>query len=111
MAKGDHLGELEALVLTGVVRAGPSAVGPDVFEELESHSGRAISLASIHVTLRRLEEKGLVRSRIGSTPERGGRPSRRYGLTADGVRALSDFQAMWQRVWHDVELPDPDALT
>lgn len=111
MPKGNHLGEFEALVLTGIVRAGPAASGPNVFEELEARAGRPVSLASIHVTLRRLEDKGLVHSRAGSTPERGGRPSREYALTADGVRALSDFRAMWQRVWHDVQLPDPDAVT
>lgn len=109
MAKGDHLGELEALVLTGIVHAGPAASGPAVYEELEARSGREISLPSIHVTLRRLEEKGLLRSTTGSPPARGGRPSRHYRLTDDGVRALADFRAMWDRVWRGFELPDTEA--
>lgn len=111
MAKGEHLGELEALVLTGVVRVGPSASGPDVFEELEARSRRAVSLPSIHVTLRRLEDKGLLRSTTGSPPARGGRPSREYRLTDEGIWALSEFRDMWRRVWRDFELPDSEAVT
>ncbi len=108
MTKRDHLGQLEALVLAGVGWAGPSATGPAVYEELEERSRRTISLPSIHVTLRRLQEKGLLSSTTGDTPPNGGRPSRHYRLTDEGVRALADFRAMWDRVWHGFEMPDPN---
>jgi PadR family transcriptional regulator len=110
MGRGEHLGELEALVLTGVVRLGPEANGTAVYKELELRSERGTSLPAIHVTLRRLEEKGLLRSDVMDPSPRGGRPRRFYRPTREGIRALDDFRAMWARVWRGLELPDPESL-
>lgn len=110
MGRGEHLGELEALVLAGVVRLGPSANGTAVFADLEARSERELSLPAIHVTLRRLEEKGMLESRLGDPSPRGGRPRRFYRPTPVGVRTLREFREMWTRVWHGLELPDPEAL-
>lgn len=44
-----------------------------------------------YTTLDRLEQKGIVRSRIGEpTPERGGRRRKYFELTAPGARAVRD---------------------
>jgi DNA-binding PadR family transcriptional regulator len=110
MGGRDHLGELEALVLTAVVHAGDEANGVAVYRELEARSGRDPSLPAVHVTLRRLEEKGLLASEVGDSSPRGGRPRRYYRPTPAGVIALREFQAMWQRVWNELELPEPEAL-
>jgi PadR family transcriptional regulator, regulatory protein PadR len=105
------LGEFEALVLTAVVRVGDGANGTAIYQEIEACAeGREVSLPAVHVTLRRLQEKGLLTSRPGDASPRGGRPQRFYGPTADGVRALHEFRALWRRVWHGLELPDPEAL-
>jgi len=49
-----------------------------------------VSLGSVYKTLTRLEDKGLVRSRVGApTPERGGRRKRHYRLQPTGSRALN----------------------
>ncbi len=53
MGRGEHLGELEALILTSVVRVGEGANGTAVYEEIESLAGRDASLPAIPVTLRR----------------------------------------------------------
>jgi len=111
MGRGEHLGELEALVLTGVARLGADANGTAVYQDLETLSERELSLTGVHVTLRRLEEKGLLRSELGDSSSKGGRPRRYYRPTPDGVRALRDFQEMWGRVWHGLELPDPEGST
>lgn len=111
MGRGEHLGELEALILTSVVRVGEGANGTAVYEEMEAHSGRNTSLPAIHVTLRRLEEKGLLVSELGEPSPRGGRPRRYYRPTADGVRALREFRAMWRSAWSGLELPDPETLS
>lgn len=110
MGKGEHLGELEALILTAVVRVGEGANGVAVFEEIETRSGRRASLPAIHVTLRRLEEKALLTSEVGEPSRRGGRPRRYYRPTAAGVCALRDFQEMWRSVWSGLDLPDPEGL-
>ncbi len=111
MGRGEHLGELEALVLTAVVRVGPGANGTAVYQEIEARSGRDVSLPSVHVTLRRLEEKGLLASEVGERSPRGGRHRRFYRPTRDGVRALEGFRTMWQDVWSGLDLPDPEALS
>ena len=48
-----------------------------------------LTLGTIYKTLSRLEDKGLVTSRIGDpTPERGGRRTRCYAVTPAGRREL-----------------------
>ena len=79
--------------------------------EIEERSGRAPSLPSIHVTLRRLEEKGLLTSDTGAPSSRGGRPRRWYRPTLAGVRSLREFQEMWASVWRGLDLSDPEALS
>jgi len=111
MGQGEHLGEFEALVLTAVIRVGQKANGMAVYQEIEERSGREASLPAIHVTLRRLEEKGLLASVVGDTSPRGGRPRRFYRPTPAGVRALREFRAMWRNVWKGLELPDPETLS
>lgn len=111
MGKGDHLGELEALILTSVMRVGTGANGTAVYEEIEACSGREASLPAVHVTLRRLEEKGLLTSNVGKPSPRGGRPRRYYRPTPEGVRAVRAFQEMWHNVWSGLDLPDPEGLS
>jgi DNA-binding PadR family transcriptional regulator len=110
MGRGEHLGELEALVLAAVVRVREQANGTAVYQEIEARSGREVSLPAIHVTLRRLEEKGLLTSEVGEPSPRGGRPRRFYRPTPEGVRSLKEFRTMWRSVWKGLELPDPETL-
>ena len=111
MKRGDHLGELEALVLSAVLRIRDGATGTAIYRELESRAGRDVSLPAIHVTLRRLEAKGLLASDVGDPSPRGGRSQRFYRPTPDGIRSLHEFRAMWQRVWRRLEIPDPESLS
>jgi DNA-binding PadR family transcriptional regulator len=111
MGRGTHLGELEALVLTGVLGAGQRANGAAVYQEIEARSGREVSLPAVHVTLRRLEAKGLLVSAVGEPSPRGGRSRRFYRPTPEGVRALQAFRAMWRTLWRGLELPDPETLS
>ena len=84
------LGELEQVVLLGVLRVGKDAYGVPVHDEIQRRAGRDLTLGTIYKTLTRLEEKGLVVSRIGEpTPERGGRRTRCYAVTPAGKRALA----------------------
>jgi DNA-binding PadR family transcriptional regulator len=110
MGRGEHLGELEALILAAVVRIGDEANGTAVYHEIASRSGRSVSLPAVHVTLRRLEEKDLVRSELGESSRRGGKPRRFYRPTPDGARALHEFREMWRKVWRGLALPDPGGL-
>ena len=83
------LGEFEQLVLIALVRLGPDAYGATVRREIEARAGREVSISAVYTTLERLEQKGLVRSRIGEpTAERGGRRRRHFELLPLGSRAL-----------------------
>jgi DNA-binding PadR family transcriptional regulator len=83
------LGEFEQIVLMALLRIGADAYGAAVVLEIEHRGGRTASLSAVHTTLERLEQKGLVRSRIGDpTPQRGGKRKRHYEVSATGRRAL-----------------------
>jgi DNA-binding PadR family transcriptional regulator len=83
------LGEFEQIVLLALLRIGVDAYGAVVCVEIETRGGRPVSLSAVHTTLERLEQKGLVRSRIGDpTPQRGGKRKRHFEVTASGKRAL-----------------------
>lgn len=85
----DYLGEFEQLVLLAVARLGDVAYGVTIRDVLADRTGRQVSFGAIYSTLRRLESKGLVRSRFGE-PEavRGGRAKKYVELTPRGRTAL-----------------------
>lgn len=83
------LGEFEQLVLLAVLRLGANAYGATIRREIEARAGRELSISAVYTTLQRLEQKGLVRSRIGEPlPERGGRRRKYVELQPAGARAL-----------------------
>jgi DNA-binding PadR family transcriptional regulator len=83
------LGEFEQIVMLALVRLGSDAYGATVCAEIEKRSGRGVSVSAVHTTLERLEQKGLVKSRIGDpTPQRGGKRKRHYDVAALGMKAL-----------------------
>jgi PadR family transcriptional regulator PadR len=85
----DALGSLEHIVLLAVMRLGANAYGVTVRREIESATGRDISIGAVYATLVRLESKGLIRSYTGEpTAERGGRAKRYFRMTAEGESAL-----------------------
>ena len=83
------LGEFEQIVMLALLRLGTDAYGATVCAEIEKRSGRGVSVSAVHTTLERLEQKGLVKSRIGDpTPQRGGKRKRHYEVAALGMKAL-----------------------
>jgi PadR family transcriptional regulator, regulatory protein PadR len=98
------LGDIEHLVLLAVLRLGKDAYGIPILDEVSARSGREVSRATVYVALKRLEQKGLVTSRLGdSTPERGGRAKRFFKLRQAGLKALRDSRAMFLGLWRDYE--------
>jgi DNA-binding PadR family transcriptional regulator len=83
------LGEFEQIVMLALLRLGSDAYGAAVCAEIDKRSGRAVSVSAVHTTLERLEQKGLVKSRIGDpTPQRGGKRKRHYEVAAVGLKAV-----------------------
>jgi len=103
MARTD-LGDMEHLVLLAILRLGRDAYGIPVLDEVCRRSGREVSRATVYVALKRLEQKGLLTSRLGdSTPERGGRAKRFFKLKPAGLKALRESRAMFLGLWRDYE--------
>lgn len=103
--KRTSLGELEELILLiiGVVK--DDAYGVIITQMLEKETGRVVDFSTVHTTLKRLEEKGFVKSVMaGATPERGGRRKRFFSLTPYGVRALRESQEVRMRLWSLIPL-------
>jgi PadR family transcriptional regulator PadR len=95
------LGEFELMVLLAVIRIGDEAYGVPISREIEARSGRESALGSVYAALERLQQKGLVKSRLGErTAERGGRAKRYFRVTAQGIREVRETQraltALWQ---------------
>ena len=104
MTRQAYLGEFELMVLLAAIRLGDDAYGVPIAREIEARSRREVALGSVYAALDRLEEKGLVTSRLGDpTAARGGRAKRCYRLEALGERALQESAATAKRVWEAVE--------
>jgi len=103
----DMLGELEYLVLIAVLRLGPGAYGVPIVDELRRHTRRAILRPSVYLALHRLEDKGLLRSRLGDPePRRGGRARKYVELTAGARRQLRESHRTMKSLWHGVRLDE-----
>src|SRR3954453_22121195 len=99
--KGTYLGEFEEVVLLTVGVLYNDAYGVAITEELERQSGRPVSISAVHSALNRLQEKGLVSSRMsGATAERGGRRKRLFTVSVAGSRALQDTRELRNNLWN-----------
>lgn len=89
------LGEFEELVLLMVAAQHDKAYGVSIMEGLEEELNRNLNISAVHVALKRMEDKGFVKSRFGGiTEERGGRRKKYYIITALGKRMLDDQYAL-----------------
>jgi len=97
-----HLGNLEETVLLLTMYM-EEVYGVSVAEEYKKQTSNGISIPAIHTVLRRLEEKGLLRSKMGeSSPERGGRRKRLYEATAYGFNVIREIKKGRLRLWEKI---------
>ncbi len=101
--KRTYLGEFEEIVLLVVAVLNGSAYGVSITHEIFSQTGREVRLNQVHSALQRLEEKGMIISRMGDpTPERGGRRKRMFDVTAFGAHTLNEIQQVRSTLWSSV---------
>lgn len=99
-----HLGDLQQMTMLAVARLGEEAFARAVQKELQAVSGREASVSTIHVTMVRLEDQGMVRShRTEPDPEKGGKGKRFFELTPEGWEALRASRQALARMWEGVE--------
>lgn len=101
--KGTNLGEFEELVLLTIASLVNDAYSVAICDELEKHAERKVKLGVVHAVLNRLEEKGLVKSRLGeATQARGGKRKRYYTVTSAGKAALLKAKEIRDQLWHKI---------
>jgi DNA-binding PadR family transcriptional regulator len=100
---GSFLAEFELYVMLAIARLGDDAYGALVRQEIESRTGRPVSIGALYTTLARLDDNGLVTLRT-SRPEPGqrGRARRYCTLTPRGVEALRHSTTMLSRMMRGI---------
>lgn len=96
----EYLGEFEELILTMVGILQEESYGNAIVSEIKTRVNRDVNLSAVHVTLYRLEDKGLVRSSMGgATNSRGGRRKRIFQVTNAGLAMLRAMKEARMDLW------------
>jgi DNA-binding PadR family transcriptional regulator len=100
----ETLGEFEHQVLLAILQLGGEAYSVSLVLELEERSGREISQAAVFIVLRRLEEKGLLTSRLDDRAAgETGRVRRYFKPTREALRRLKESRRTLVRLWQGLE--------
>ena len=98
------LGEFEQQVLLTILRLGGEAYSVPMVVEMESRGGREVAQAAVYIALRRLEEKGLVSSRMEDAGETAtGRERRYFKVEPRGQELLQESRRTMDRFWEGLE--------
>lgn len=103
------LGEFEEIVMLMVGVLHGEAYGVSIKKEIETRAKRKVSVGALQAALKRLEQKGYLRSYLGEeTQERAGRPKLYYQITANGQRALEYTRDLRNELWASMPKILPD---
>lgn len=95
-----QLGEFEEVVLLTVGVLYDEAYGVSIKKEIELRLDRKVSVGALQTALKRMEDKGYLKSREGeATEERAGRPKKYFQITALGKRAMEYTRNTREELW------------
>jgi DNA-binding PadR family transcriptional regulator len=98
-----HLGEFEEVVILTVGILGNEAYSVAIKDEIETRLSRSVSMGALHTALKRMEEKGYLKSFAGeATEERAGRPKRYFEITALGKKAIQYSKSTREELWRAI---------
>ena len=98
-----HLGEFEEIVMLTVAILHGEAYGVAIIEEMENRLNRSVSIGSLQVVLKRLEDKGYLKSELGeATAVRGGKRKRFFTVTNIGKEILKATKEQRMQLWNAV---------
>ncbi|MEM7297294.1 MAG: PadR family transcriptional regulator [Bacteroidota bacterium] len=101
--KGTNLGEFEELVLLTVGILYDDAYSVAIQRELNRQTGRNVTISSVHAAVYRLEEKGLLNSRMGEmSSTRGGKRKRLFNISQSGRIALDTASDLRNRMRNQI---------
>jgi len=100
----ETLGELEQQILLVILQCGGESYSVQVVEELEQRTGRGVSQAAVFIVLRRLEEKGLLASRLDEPADAPtGRVRRYFSTTPLALERLRASRRALLELWDGLE--------
>jgi PadR family transcriptional regulator, regulatory protein PadR len=95
-----QLGEFEEIVILTIGILNNRAYSVSIKDEIEWRLSRTVSFGALHTALKRLEEKGYLKSFAGeSTEERAGRPRQYFEITAMGKKAMQHSKDTRDELW------------
>lgn len=98
-----QLGEFEEIVMLTVAVLHNDAYGVSIKKEIETRLSRSVSVGALQTALKRLEDKGYLKSKEGdATPERAGRPKKYFQITALGKRAMEFVRETREELWRSI---------
>ena len=98
-----QLGEFEEVVMLTVGVLYDEAYGVSIKKEIETRLSRKVSVGALQSALKRLEDKGYLKSREGeATEERAGRPKKYFQITAYGKRAMEYMKETRDELWNAI---------
>lgn len=98
-----QLGEFEEIVILTIGVLFKEAYGVSIKKEIESRLSRNVSMGALHTALKRLEDKGYIKSHTGeATEERAGRPKIYFQITALGKKAMEYTKETRNDLWRSI---------
>jgi DNA-binding PadR family transcriptional regulator len=100
MARTSLPGELEQAVLLALAAKASEATAAEIYDLIVEATKRELSVAAVHITLARLEDKGW--AEVRTTPPEpgvGGKPRKFFTLSEDGGRILSAARERYEALW------------
>jgi PadR family transcriptional regulator len=98
-----QLGEFEEVVILTIGILNNVAYSVAIKNEIETRLSRSVSMGALHTALKRLEDKGYLRSFAGeSTEERAGRPKRYFEISALGKKAIQYTKSTRDELWSSI---------
>lgn len=96
-----YLGEFEEIILLMVAALNGEAYGVNITHEIIEQTQRDVRINQVHASLQRLEEKGMVTSKMSEpVAERGGRRKRLFNITAYGKQTLREIKEVRSHLWN-----------
>lgn len=97
------IGEFEEIVMLTVAILYGNAYGVTIKEDIESRLDRKVSVGAMRVALKRLEQKGYLKSEFGeATAVRGGKRKKYFAVTHEGKLALDKVKQSRNQLWEAV---------
>ncbi len=94
------VGALEEMVILLAAALQGDAYAVSIAREYTIRTDNDISIPAIHTVLKRLENKGLLRSHDSApTAERGGRKKRIYTITNSGYALITELREQREDLW------------